>query len=72
MEFMQRFLEKFLKLEEVLDMVGMGQTWVYEEIKEKRFPDSIPLGSARRWVLSEVQEWMQKQVEAKKLRGDEK
>lgn len=72
MEFIQRFLDRFLKLEEVLTMVGMGKSWVYLEIKEKRFPDSIPVGSARRWLLSDVQQWMQKQVEAKRLQGDGK
>lgn len=62
-EYTQRILDRFLKLEQVIDMVGMGSTWIYQEIKDGRFPNSVPLGSARRWLLSEVQDWMHKQVD---------
>lgn len=58
----QRVMEKLLKIEQVEEIVGFKKSWIYERIAEKTFPDSIPFGAAKRWALSHIQGWMQKQI----------
>lgn len=48
----------FLALPEVKRRTGMGTTFIYEEMKEGRFPQQVRVGKrAVRWIDSEVQAW---------------
>lgn len=44
----------------VLAVIGMKNTWLYEEIKAGRFPAPIKLGArAVGWRRSDVEAWLQ-------------
>lgn len=55
----------FLALPEVKRRTGMGTTFIYEEIKEGRFPKQVRLGKrAARWIEAEVQQWCEDKLRA--------
>lgn len=37
---------------------GMGRTFIYGEMKAKRFPQRVLVGRSARWKSSEVQAWI--------------
>lgn len=51
-------LDRLLNLKEVLAMVGVGKTKLYDMIQLEEFPETIKLGSLSRWSLLEVQQWI--------------
>lgn len=56
--------EKLLRIRDVCEMVGFGQTIVYEWVKDGIFPEPIRVHgkNSQRWLQSEVQQWIQDQV----------
>lgn len=53
--------EKILRLPEVMAVVGLKKTAIYDLIKVGDFPAPIKLGKhASGWLGSEVQTWIQK------------
>jgi prophage regulatory protein len=55
-------LEELLLLDRVRLMTGMGTTFIYGEIKARRFPRSIRIGRRALWIQSEVQGWVRQQI----------
>jgi prophage regulatory protein len=55
--------EVLLTMAKVKAQTGMGATFIYENIKEKRFPKSIRVGRRAMWVQSEVQAWIRSRIE---------
>ena len=54
---------RFLRLAEVLEMTGMGKTFIYDRMKEGSFPKQIQLGSRSVvWNEQEVITWMEDQM----------
>ena len=54
---------RFLRLAEVLEMTGMGKTFIYARMKEGTFPKQIQLGSRSVvWNEQEVIKWMEEQM----------
>ncbi len=52
--------ERFLRINEVKDRVGLRESQIYLLIQQGKFPAQIKLGKkAAAWVESEVTEWMQ-------------
>lgn len=52
--------ERLLKREEVEALVGLGKNTLYRLIAAGEFPRQLAVGPrARRWRLSEVQEWLE-------------
>lgn len=55
--------DRFLRITDVADLVGLGRTTIYRYIREHGFPSPIPLGGQRvAWLESEVRTWMQNRV----------
>ena len=51
---------RFLRLAEVLEMTGMGKTFIYARMKEGTFLKQIQLGSRSVvWNEREVVQWME-------------
>jgi prophage regulatory protein len=51
--------DRFLRLEQVKQMVGLGKTMIYRLVNEGTFPRPCkPGGSATRWSETEVLDWM--------------
>jgi prophage regulatory protein len=61
--------EEILRKKRVLERSGMCNSGLYAAIKEGHFPRQIKL-SARSvgWLASEVDEWIQRRVEASRSR----
>lgn len=54
-------VDRLLTVKEVLAMVALGKTKLYDMIQLEEFPEPIKLGSLSRWSLLEVQEWIAQQ-----------
>ncbi|AQZ93255.1 helix-turn-helix transcriptional regulator [Halopseudomonas phragmitis] len=54
-------VDRLLTVKEVLAMVAIGKTKLYEMIQLEEFPEPIKLGQMSRWSLLEVQEWITQQ-----------
>lgn len=57
----QRPLDRLIKIEEVMQQIGMGRTKLYDMIQLEEFPAPIKLGRYSRWSLLEVQDWIEVQ-----------
>ena len=56
-------VQRILRLPAVLDAVGLCQSSVYAKIKNKTFPQPIPLSDrAVGWLESEIADWQQAQT----------
>ena len=54
----------FISRAEVERITGMSRAWVYQAMAENRFPRPVACSSgSRRWILSEVQQWMLRRVQ---------
>ena len=57
---------RFLRLAEVLQMTGMGKTFIYARMKDGTFPKQIQLGSRSVvWNEQEVIKWMEEQMRSR-------
>lgn len=54
--------DRIIRLPEVLGMVGMKKTAVYDKIKDGTFPKPLKLGRMSGWLESDVQAWIMKQA----------
>lgn len=54
--------ERYLKMEEVADIMSVDKSTVYKWIREKRFPAPHKFGGASRWLLSEITRYGQSTV----------
>ena len=56
--------EKLLPLPEVESRSGFKSSFIYQLIKEGKFPAPVKIGNASRWRESEVQQWIHAQIES--------
>lgn len=54
--------EKLLPLPEVEGRTGFRSSFIYQLIREGRFPKPVKIGLASRWRESEVQQWINDQI----------
>jgi prophage regulatory protein len=48
-----------LRLRQVLQAIAMSKSWVYAEIKQKRFPRGVSVGPrARRWRAEDIRHYI--------------
>ena len=50
---------RFIDLDEVMDMVGLSKSTVYEKIKEGVFPAPVKQGHLSRWADTEIRAYQQ-------------
>ena len=53
--------DRFIKLQEVLDRIGLSSTSLYNFIAQGRFPAQIKLGRTSVWSENAVNQWMEEQ-----------
>ena len=54
-----------LRLPAVKTRTGLSRSTIYLRVSQGTFPKSVSLGArAVGWVESEIQEWLQRQIEA--------
>jgi prophage regulatory protein len=57
--------DRILRLPQVCKMTGLRRSFVYELQTERRFPQSIKLGSrAVGWLEREIQAWISTRIES--------
>jgi len=54
--------ERIIRLPEVLHMVGMKKTAVYDKVKSGTVPAQLKLGRISGWLESDIQQWIGSQV----------
>lgn len=57
-------LERLLYLAEVEFQTGFKSSFLYQLMKEDKFPKPVKIGAASRWRESQVQQWIRSQIEA--------
>lgn len=55
--------ERLLPLSEVESRSGFKSSFIYQLIKENKFPKPVKIGTASRWRESEVHQWIHAQIE---------
>lgn len=56
-------------LEDVKRKTKMSKSWIYREMAANRFPRSMMLAGAARWLMSEVDEWILERVKERDERA---
>jgi predicted DNA-binding transcriptional regulator AlpA len=54
--------EKLLPLSDVESRTGFKSSFIYQLIKENKFPKPVKIGNASRWPESGVQQWIHDQI----------
>ncbi len=54
--------ERLLTIHGVCDQAGVRSSFIYERMKEGKFPQSIRVGRRAMWLQSEIQAWIQEMV----------
>ncbi len=49
-----------------MQRTSMGRTSIYMLIKDGTFPSAVKIGSSSRWVASEINDWIQRLMQARK------
>lgn len=53
-----------IRLHEVQRRTGYSKAWIYRQLRESRFPQSVKIGSRSiAFVESEVDEWINQRIE---------
>ena len=58
--------QRLIRLPEVRALVGLRTTSIYDKIKKGEFPKQVKLGRLSGWVEAEVQEWISRQIGARR------
>ncbi|EGY6543077.1 AlpA family transcriptional regulator [Escherichia coli] len=55
--------QSFIRLSEVQRRTGYSKAWIYRLIKERRFPQSVKIGSRSiAFIESEIEEWINQRI----------
>jgi prophage regulatory protein len=54
--------DRFMRLPEVINTVGLCKPTIYVKISEGQFPKPIKLGKVSVWLQSEISAWMDERV----------
>ena len=51
---------KILRLPEVMTTTGLSRSGIYDLIRDKKFPQPVPLGKSRAvgWLSTELDDWI--------------
>jgi len=55
--------ERFLRLPEVMETVGLRRTAIYDKITRGGFPAPVKIGNLSRWLKSEITAWMDEKAQ---------
>ena len=51
-------MKKLLSIKEVTQIAGFKTSTIYKFIKTKGFPKPVKIGKSSRWLLSEINKWI--------------
>lgn len=55
-------MKKFLRIDDVINIVGFGSSWIYKKIQDHEFPPPVKIGRSSRWVENEILTWNETQI----------
>ncbi len=55
-------MEKLIPIRVVEDHTGLKKSSLYKRIRKGTFPSPVKLGTASRWLRSEVDDWISRQI----------
>ena len=58
---MQATEEKYLCWREVCELTGVSRATLYVIMRKKGFPKPLKIGGSRRWLASEIHQWVREQ-----------
>lgn len=61
----QKPLDRLIKIEDVMQQVGIRRTKLYDMIQLEEFPAPVKLGRYSRWSQIEVQDWIEEQKQSR-------
>jgi prophage regulatory protein len=53
---------KLLRLPEVMELVRLGKSTIYEMVKQQRFPAPIKQGGGNFWIDTEIDAYIQRLI----------
>lgn len=56
--------DRFLRLTEVENIVGLRRSKIYQMAKRQEFPSPLKIGEASRWSLRDLSAWMDRMRQA--------
>ncbi|MCX8971642.1 AlpA family transcriptional regulator [Citrobacter portucalensis] len=55
--------DRLLRLRQVEEKIGLGKSWIYQQIRLQQFPSSIRLNNRHvAWLESEVDTWIRQRI----------
>ncbi|CAI1016793.1 MULTISPECIES: helix-turn-helix transcriptional regulator [Serratia] len=54
--------DKLVDMVFITEFTGLSNKWFYKLIQKGEFPKPIKLGRSSRWLISEVEQWVQKRI----------
>lgn len=54
--------DKLVDMKFLTAFIGVTDKFIYKLIKEGKFPKQIKIGSASRWLKSEVESWLLERI----------
>ena len=54
---------RFMRMKQLSNYTSLSRAYLYNLIKDSDFPDSISLRGIRMWEKSDVDSWLDKQVD---------
>lgn len=63
------FRGAFIRKPRVIELTGLGSSWLYELIAQGLFPKPVKFGNRSFWVESEVMSWIEAQIAARDAQG---
>lgn len=56
--------KRLMRLQDVVEYIGFGKSFIYDEISAGRFPSSVSIKEKSiRWLREDIDEWIDNQVE---------
>jgi len=55
---------RLIRFQDVSERTGLRRTAIYGRIAAGAFPKPVKIGSASRWVESDIQSWIEDQITA--------
>ncbi|EDW2284004.1 TPA: AlpA family transcriptional regulator [Salmonella enterica] len=60
---------RLLRMSEVISLTGLPKSTIYLKIKNKEFPNQVPIGTRSvAWVEEEINDWIEKNIQNRKVK----
>lgn len=58
--------KRHIRMRELVKLVGLSRSSIYEKMKSDDFPQQVKLSvRSSAWIMSEVEDWIQEKIDAR-------